>query len=127
MLRSNHWPIIACACNGLPLAQFGRARQMCPSCCVAKQSLTKASSAMCCSSLRCLASYCHCDHLEHTHSDLQAVDSRLLMARMLAEQWFGFYMRPKTAADAWLVQGLAGYLEEKFVLKYMGRNELDYR
>ncbi|KAK9854442.1 hypothetical protein WJX84_004440 [Apatococcus fuscideae] len=57
----------------------------------------------------------------------QAVDSRLLMARMMAEQWFGFYMRPKTAADAWLVQGLAGYLEEKFVLKYMGRNELDYR
>lgn len=49
------------------------------------------------------------------------------MARMLAEQWFGFFMRPKTAADAWLVQGLAGHLEEKFIQRYMGRNELEYR
>ena len=57
----------------------------------------------------------------------QAVDSRLLMARMIAEQWFGYFMRPKTAADAWLVEGLAGWLEEKFILKYMGRNELEYR
>ncbi len=60
-------------------------------------------------------------------SCVQAVDSRLLMARMMAEQWFGFFLRPKTGADAWLVQGLAGYLEEKFILKYMGRNELEYR
>ncbi|KAK9859317.1 hypothetical protein WJX84_011010 [Apatococcus fuscideae] len=65
--------------------------------------------------------------LVHSRTIEQAVDLRLLMARMLAEQWFGFFMRPKTAADAWLVQGLAGHLEEKFIQRYMGRNELEYR
>ena len=55
---------------------------------------------------------------------LQAVEGRLAIVRSLAEQWFGVFMRPKTAADAWLLKGLAGWLEGQFVRRYMGRNEL---
>lgn len=47
--------------------------------------------------------------------------------RSLAEQWFGVFMRPKKAADAWLLKGLAGWLEGQFVKRYMGRNEHAYR
>ena len=60
-------------------------------------------------------------------TDLQAVESRLAIVRSLAEQWFGVFMRPKTAADGWLLKGLAGWLEGQFVRRYMGRNELAYR
>ncbi len=47
--------------------------------------------------------------------------------RALARQWFGVWIRPKIPADEWLLEGLAGYLENLFVAKYLGRNELLYR
>ncbi len=58
---------------------------------------------------------------------MQAVESRLKIARVLAEQWFGVFMRAKTQADAWLLKGLAGWLEDQFVRKFMGKNEYVYR
>lgn len=48
-------------------------------------------------------------------------------ARALARQWFGMWLRPRAPADAWLLEGLAGYLEDLFVRRFMGRNELLYR
>lgn len=57
----------------------------------------------------------------------QAIESRLGIVRCLAEQWFGVFMRAKTPADAWLLKGLAGWLEDQFVKRYMGRNEYLYR
>ncbi len=58
---------------------------------------------------------------------MQAIECRLAVVRSLAEQWFGVFMRPKTAADAWLLKGLAGWLEDQWVKRYMGRNEHAYR
>ena len=50
-----------------------------------------------------------------------------MLVRALARQWFGVWMRPKIPADEWLLEGLAGYLENLFLAKYLGRNELLYR
>lgn len=58
---------------------------------------------------------------------LQAIESRLVIVRALAEQWFGVFMRAKAPADNWLLMGLAGWLEDQFVKKFMGRNEYIYR
>ncbi len=57
----------------------------------------------------------------------QAVESWLVLVRALARQWFGVWIRPKNPADEWLLEGLAGYLENLFIAKYLGRNELLYR
>ncbi|CAL8462796.1 g2329 [Coccomyxa elongata] len=57
----------------------------------------------------------------------QAVESWLVLVRALARQWFGVWIRPKIPADEWLLEGLAGYLENLFIAKYLGRNELLYR
>lgn len=45
----------------------------------------------------------------------------------LARQWFGVFMRPRAPADAWLLTGLAGWLEGHFVRTFQGANELSYR
>ena len=37
---------------------------------------------------------------------LQAMEVRIAAARAVAHQWFGVLMRPRTPADAWLVEGL---------------------
>lgn len=50
-----------------------------------------------------------------------------MLVRALARQWFGVWIRPKNPADEWLLEGLAGYLENLFIAKYLGRNELLYR
>lgn len=36
-------------------------------------------------------------------------------------------MRPRAPADAWLLAGLAGWLEGQFVRTFQGANELQYR
>ena len=58
---------------------------------------------------------------------LQAIESRLALVRVMAEQWFGVFMRAKTPADVWLLKGLAGWMEDQFVRKYMGKSEYIYR
>jgi hypothetical protein len=57
----------------------------------------------------------------------QAVDAWLAMVRGLAAQWFGMWVRPKAPADAWLLEGLAAYLEHLFISRFLGRNEAAYR
>ncbi|KAK9806814.1 hypothetical protein WJX72_003626 [[Myrmecia] bisecta] len=57
----------------------------------------------------------------------QAIESRCAIAKALARQWFGVFIRPKTAGDAWLLEGLAGYLADQYVRRFMGRNEWLYR
>lgn len=57
----------------------------------------------------------------------QAMEARLACARALARQWFGAWLRPRAPADAWLLEGLAGYLEDLFARRFLGRNELLYR
>lgn len=58
---------------------------------------------------------------------LQGVESRLAIAQAVARQWFGVLIRPRTPADAWLVEGLAGYLHDLFLRRFLGKNELRYR
>ena len=55
------------------------------------------------------------------------MEVRLGMAHAVAHQWFGALMRPRTPADAWLVEGLAGYLTDLFLRRFLGKNELRFR
>ncbi len=57
----------------------------------------------------------------------QGIETRRLIARGVAQQWFGGLMRPATAADGWLLEGLAGWAEDHFLRTFMGANELAYR
>lgn len=57
----------------------------------------------------------------------QSQEARLAIAGALAKQWFGHFIRPATTDDAWLVEGLAGWLQDQFVQKYMGKTEVAYR
>ena len=57
----------------------------------------------------------------------QGMESRLAIAYAVARQWFGVLIRPRTPADAWLVEGLAGYLHDLFLRRFLGKNELRYR
>ncbi|CAM6102974.1 unnamed protein product [Calypogeia fissa] len=57
----------------------------------------------------------------------QAFVTQVKLAHALAQQWFGVYITPDTPADAWLLEGLAGFLCDHFVKRYMGNNEARYR
>lgn len=58
---------------------------------------------------------------------MQAMEVRIAAARAVAHQWFGVLMRPRTPADAWLVEGLAGYFADLFLRRFLGKNELRFR
>jgi hypothetical protein len=58
---------------------------------------------------------------------VQAMESRLVLARALAKMWFGVFLRMRVPTDAWLLEGLAAHLEGVFVRTFLGRNELLYR
>jgi hypothetical protein len=58
---------------------------------------------------------------------VQAIEARRATVAALARQWFGVFMRPRAPADAWLLAGLAGWLEGQFVRTFQGANELAYR
>lgn len=70
---------------------------------------------------------CDLQHDGVTAWPAQAVDAWLAMVRGLAAQWFGVWVRPKAPADAWLLEGLAAYLEHLFISRFLGRNEAAYR
>jgi transcription initiation factor TFIID subunit 2 len=67
------------------------------------------------------------DAIIQPHSIEQSQDARCAIAGAIARQWFGHFIRPATIDDAWLVEGLAGWLEDQFVQKYLGRTEVLYR
>jgi len=67
------------------------------------------------------------DSIVQPHSVEQSQESRCAIAGALAKQWFGYFIKPATIDDAWLVEGLAGWLEDQFVKKYLGKTEVIYR
>ncbi|XP_008244038.1 PREDICTED: transcription initiation factor TFIID subunit 2 [Prunus mume] len=57
----------------------------------------------------------------------QTIDTRIKLAFALARQWFGVYITPEAPNDEWLLDGLAGFLTDLFIKKYLGNNEARYR
>ncbi|KAL2651150.1 hypothetical protein R1flu_019278 [Riccia fluitans] len=57
----------------------------------------------------------------------QAFSTQVKLAHSLAQQWFGVFITPETPADGWLLEGLAGFLSDQFIKRYMGNNESRYR
>eukprot|EP00803_Ostreobium_quekettii_P006422 evm.model.scf_162EXC.1 EVM.evm.TU.scf_162EXC.1 scf_162EXC:10587-25319(-) len=57
----------------------------------------------------------------------QVVETQLEMVRCLARQWFGVVLMPKSPADTWILEGLAGWLVGRFMGRVLGKNELAYR
>ncbi len=56
-----------------------------------------------------------------------AMESRVALAAALARQWFGVLLVPRQPQDVWVAEGLAAHLEDLFVSKLLGHNELAYR
>lgn len=67
------------------------------------------------------------DSLINIHAIKQSTAARRSISMALAQQWFGVLVRPAAHDDAWLVEGLAGWLEDQYFKKYAGKNELQYR
>lgn len=67
------------------------------------------------------------DSLIHIHAVEQSTAARRSISMALAQQWFGVFVKPAAHDDAWLVEGLAGWLEDQYFKKYAGKNELQYR
>ncbi|KAJ3042424.1 hypothetical protein HDV00_007380 [Rhizophlyctis rosea] len=57
----------------------------------------------------------------------QVYDTRRLLCRAFASQWFGHLIRPKGWADAWLIVGLVNYASGMFLQHLFGNNEYKYR
>ncbi|GLJ49640.1 hypothetical protein SUGI_1053220 [Cryptomeria japonica] len=57
----------------------------------------------------------------------QVISTRIKLAHALARQWFGIFITPETATDGWLLDGLAGFLTDIFIKRYLGNNEARYR
>ncbi|CAH9064286.1 unnamed protein product [Cuscuta epithymum] len=57
----------------------------------------------------------------------QTIETRIKLAYALARQWFGVYITPETPNDDWLLDGLAGFLTDTFIKKFLGSNEARYR
>ncbi|CBI15409.3 unnamed protein product, partial [Vitis vinifera] len=59
--------------------------------------------------------------------DQQTIDTRIKLAYALARQWFGVFISPEAPNDEWLLDGLAGFLTDSFVKRFLGNNEARYR
>ncbi|XP_066390227.1 transcription initiation factor TFIID subunit 2-like [Miscanthus floridulus] len=57
----------------------------------------------------------------------QIIGTRIKLAYALAKQWFGIYTSAEEPNDEWLLDGLAGFLTELFIKRYLGNNEAHYR
>ncbi|KAI3976872.1 hypothetical protein MKX01_008730 [Papaver californicum] len=57
----------------------------------------------------------------------QTLETRVKLAYALARQWFGVYITAETPNDEWLLDGLACYLTDTFVKRFLGNNEARYR
>ncbi|KAI3473363.1 hypothetical protein Pfo_030653 [Paulownia fortunei] len=57
----------------------------------------------------------------------QTIETRIKLAYALARQWFGVYITPETPNDEWLLDGLAGFLTDSFIKRFLGNNEARYR
>ncbi|XP_043715873.1 transcription initiation factor TFIID subunit 2 isoform X2 [Telopea speciosissima] len=57
----------------------------------------------------------------------QTIDTRIKLAFALARQWFGVYITAEAPNDEWLLDGLAGFLTDSFIKRFLGNNEARYR
>lgn len=57
----------------------------------------------------------------------QSYSTRPILSFALATQWSGLSMIPKAYSDAWLVDGIALYLNAQLTRKLLGDNEYRYR
>ncbi|KAL1160111.1 hypothetical protein V6Z11_A07G045700 [Gossypium hirsutum] len=57
----------------------------------------------------------------------QTIDTCIKLAFALSRQWFGVYITPEAPNDEWLLDGLAGFLTDLFIKKFLGNNEARYR
>ncbi|PIN24631.1 TATA binding protein associated factor [Handroanthus impetiginosus] len=57
----------------------------------------------------------------------QTLETRIKLAYALARQWFGVYITPEALNDEWLLDGLAGFLTDSFIKRFLGNNEARYR
>ena len=56
----------------------------------------------------------------------QSQEARISIVSGISRQWFGHYIKPSSSSDVWLVVGLAAWLEEQYVKKFVGRTEAAY-
>ncbi|CAN1317674.1 Transcription initiation factor TFIID subunit 2 [Linum perenne] len=57
----------------------------------------------------------------------QTIDTCIKLSFSLARQWFGIYIAAEEPSDEWLLDGLAGFLTDLFIKKFLGNNEARYR
>nr|CAD1826469.1 unnamed protein product [Ananas comosus var. bracteatus] len=57
----------------------------------------------------------------------QTIDTRIKLAYSLARQWFGVFITAEEPNDEWLLDGLAGFLTDNFIKRFLGNNEARYR
>ncbi|GER29049.1 transcription initiation factor TFIID subunit 2 [Striga asiatica] len=57
----------------------------------------------------------------------QNIETRIRLAYALARQWFGVYITPEAPTDEWLLDGLAGFLTDSYIKRFLGNNEARYR
>ncbi|KAG0458297.1 hypothetical protein HPP92_023454 [Vanilla planifolia] len=57
----------------------------------------------------------------------QTIETRVKLAYALAKQWFGVYITAEEPSDEWLLEGLAGFLTDSFIKRFLGNNEARYR
>ncbi|XAR63884.1 hypothetical protein NMG60_11024024 [Bertholletia excelsa] len=57
----------------------------------------------------------------------QTIETRIKLAYALARQWFGVYITAETSTDEWLLDGLAGFLTDSYIKRFLGNNEARYR
>ncbi|KAG1358725.1 putative Transcription initiation factor TFIID subunit 2 [Cocos nucifera] len=57
----------------------------------------------------------------------QTIGTRIKLAYALARQWFGVYITAEEPNDEWLLDGLAGFLTDNFIKRFLGNNEARYR
>ncbi|XP_058227206.1 transcription initiation factor TFIID subunit 2 isoform X2 [Rhododendron vialii] len=57
----------------------------------------------------------------------QIIETRIKLAFALARQWFGVYITPEEPNDEWLLDGLAEFLSDSFIKRFLGNNEARYR
>ncbi|KAF8407865.1 hypothetical protein HHK36_007002 [Tetracentron sinense] len=57
----------------------------------------------------------------------QTIDTRIKLAYALARQWFGVYITAEAPNDEWLLVGIAGFLTDLFIKRFLGNNEARYR
>ncbi|KAK8958874.1 hypothetical protein KSP40_PGU002945 [Platanthera guangdongensis] len=57
----------------------------------------------------------------------QTIETRIKLAYALSRQWFGVYIIAEDPNDEWLLEGLAGFLTDTFIKRFLGNNEAKYR